>query len=658
MTDYYANAATGNDTAAGTSEATALRTLAAMSTKRLKAGDRLLLAGTFRDALYMKGAGVLDAPVEVLPYGDGALIDGLAKIEGPWVEVSPNDNVTPKPGSQLWLNSSPPFHGNCLLVLDGKKVYGAADATGELAQPPLTTEYAWKQTSSGTLLNCHEDPARHFKSIEAQALQRGISSCPFALIAGIKIQGTYSGAFIFARSYYGQDLEGCLTARHVFSLAGPGVMERCRAHDNGEGTGEGEHGFVLKNTEPTEVVQLIDCEAWNIGEDCVQLSANIFKGYAILHGGRYQTPAENFLDVKCGTCKLRGGLWASSHQQAPVTIQQKGGAVTIEDVCLNAYRTQPVIQCEQSAWFVLRATKAGGPRMWTLNSTGILFRKLTAADSDLASSILVAEGASTANGAIHVTGSGPNGHSVSRMTVWAPRGIGLVVNTGLKMGACEGNIMETGNTVVKIAKDAQTGSMTRNHLYRATPGETASTGSEKWSAPQIVYGDCPVLGGPDTVAGVTAAFERFPIKAIERAGNQVTITIPGNVITDGEAVLVRGYDVVDYNGWHYMKKLDANRLSYRMDSDVPLPATGGEATRMQLTEASPDQTCGSRDQVYGADGRPFGTRTMGALPYLAKEPVVVSEDEEEPADEPEEPHSEPEQQDPEPEPEEEAPPPQ
>lgn len=78
-THYYVDCAAGNDSAAGTSEGTAWRTLAKASSKVFAPGDTLRLRGgtTCQGTLAPQGSGSASAPVTVKSYGTGtARIDG------------------------------------------------------------------------------------------------------------------------------------------------------------------------------------------------------------------------------------------------------------------------------------------------------------------------------------------------------------------------------------------------------------------------------------------------------------------------------------------------------------------------------------------------------------------------------------------------------
>src|SRR5918992_4883738 len=76
-TDYYVSA-TGNDSAAGTTIATAWRTLSRPNTTTFRAGDRLLLQGgaTFTGTLTIDASdgGTYTAPITVASYGVGRAV--------------------------------------------------------------------------------------------------------------------------------------------------------------------------------------------------------------------------------------------------------------------------------------------------------------------------------------------------------------------------------------------------------------------------------------------------------------------------------------------------------------------------------------------------------------------------------------------------------
>lgn len=82
---YYVDARTGNDTAAGTSEKTAWKTLAKIAATELRAGDRVLLrAGSvWKGQLAPKGSGAAGKPIVIDQYGEGAkpVIDGAGEVE-------------------------------------------------------------------------------------------------------------------------------------------------------------------------------------------------------------------------------------------------------------------------------------------------------------------------------------------------------------------------------------------------------------------------------------------------------------------------------------------------------------------------------------------------------------------------------------------------
>ncbi|WP_036319459.1 right-handed parallel beta-helix repeat-containing protein [Microbacterium sp. B24] len=73
-TTYYIDSATGNDAAAGTSPATAWKSLAAATSRTFAAGDSILLArgGAWSGQLAPKGSGASGAPITISAYGTGA----------------------------------------------------------------------------------------------------------------------------------------------------------------------------------------------------------------------------------------------------------------------------------------------------------------------------------------------------------------------------------------------------------------------------------------------------------------------------------------------------------------------------------------------------------------------------------------------------------
>ncbi len=73
-TTYYINSSTGNDSAAGTSPATAWKTLAAANSRTFGPGDQILLArgGSWTGQLAPLGSGSAAAPITISAYGTGA----------------------------------------------------------------------------------------------------------------------------------------------------------------------------------------------------------------------------------------------------------------------------------------------------------------------------------------------------------------------------------------------------------------------------------------------------------------------------------------------------------------------------------------------------------------------------------------------------------
>ncbi len=90
-TTYYINSATGNDSAAGTSPATAWKTLAAANSRTFGAGDQILLArgGSWTGQLAPLGSGSAAAPITISAYGTGAAphIDGSTVSTGGAVQL-------------------------------------------------------------------------------------------------------------------------------------------------------------------------------------------------------------------------------------------------------------------------------------------------------------------------------------------------------------------------------------------------------------------------------------------------------------------------------------------------------------------------------------------------------------------------------------------
>ncbi len=74
-TVYYVSSKEGSDTNTGKSASSPLKTLAAASKLRLKAGDKLLLqrGSLFRDMLVQAGKGTADSPITLADYGDAKL---------------------------------------------------------------------------------------------------------------------------------------------------------------------------------------------------------------------------------------------------------------------------------------------------------------------------------------------------------------------------------------------------------------------------------------------------------------------------------------------------------------------------------------------------------------------------------------------------------
>ncbi len=90
-TTYYVNAAAGNDSATGTSSATAWKTLAAVNSRTFAAGDRILFSrgGTWNGQLAPKGSGSASAPITISDYGSGTAphIDGATVATGGAVQL-------------------------------------------------------------------------------------------------------------------------------------------------------------------------------------------------------------------------------------------------------------------------------------------------------------------------------------------------------------------------------------------------------------------------------------------------------------------------------------------------------------------------------------------------------------------------------------------
>lgn len=604
---YHVDAEAGDDAADGTSPAAAWRTFAPLASVDLKPGDDVLLKGVFSgcDGLVLHGGGKKDAVVVVAPYDcDRVTIDGLRDVVGPWVEVSPEDHATPAPGSRLWRNSSPAFSDRVILVLDGEHAGWPATASSEGRHGlPLTEEGGWLQDGAGTLLNCSEDPARAFRSIQKPGVKILVDTadCPFALVGGISARGGYGRAFNLGRGFAGDDLDGSLCARIVFSTIGPGRLVRCYAHDNGAGSGEGEHGFFPTETKAGELVELIDCEAARCGEDSIQPQANTFLGHLIVTGGRYRDAAENGLvDVKTGDVTVRGRCWASSHTQALVTIQGKARTVTLEDVLLNQYAAgAPVIQGEgASARYVLQAAAgAGGPRLWSAGPRAVVLRPSIESDSDFSSAVVVVEGKGSAeNSAVRIGGSGPGGHRLRHMTIRAHDGPGIVQAAGTAASVA-GCIVEAADAAYQQEAGDVAAELHANH-FRSSSG-----------APVIIGGQ-PIEGNDEP-----AAFEEFPFEFIVKDGAAVTIRIPGNPIADGSPLLIQGLTPIEYCGWHYVSKVDADLLAYIVDDELP-PATGaGVASRLHLTAATPARTRGTGEPMHDADGLRMGGVSLGALAW-------------------------------------------
>lgn len=86
MTIYYIDAVNGSNTNSGTSEGSALQSLAAVSDLKLKAGDSVLLArgSVFTDTLTLTKSGAVDNPITIGAYGDGSnpVLSGTMGIHG------------------------------------------------------------------------------------------------------------------------------------------------------------------------------------------------------------------------------------------------------------------------------------------------------------------------------------------------------------------------------------------------------------------------------------------------------------------------------------------------------------------------------------------------------------------------------------------------
>lgn len=90
-TVYYIDSVLGNDSASGTSTASAWRSLAAANSRTFKAGDSILLVrgGAWNGRLEPKGSGTASAPITISAYGAGAAprIDGASLATGGVVQL-------------------------------------------------------------------------------------------------------------------------------------------------------------------------------------------------------------------------------------------------------------------------------------------------------------------------------------------------------------------------------------------------------------------------------------------------------------------------------------------------------------------------------------------------------------------------------------------
>lgn len=90
-TTYYVDAASGSDTAAGTSPTTAWRSLAKINATTFAPGDRILLHGgqTWVGQLHPQGSGAAGAPITLSSYGSGRpVVDGSTSAGGGAVELA------------------------------------------------------------------------------------------------------------------------------------------------------------------------------------------------------------------------------------------------------------------------------------------------------------------------------------------------------------------------------------------------------------------------------------------------------------------------------------------------------------------------------------------------------------------------------------------
>ncbi|MDR6867451.1 hypothetical protein J2Y69_002054 [Microbacterium resistens] len=90
-TDYYIDAATGSDSASGTSAGSAWKTLAAANSRTFAPGDRILLArgGTWEGQLAPRGQGTAAAPITISSFGTGSAprLDGASLPGGAVVSL-------------------------------------------------------------------------------------------------------------------------------------------------------------------------------------------------------------------------------------------------------------------------------------------------------------------------------------------------------------------------------------------------------------------------------------------------------------------------------------------------------------------------------------------------------------------------------------------
>ncbi len=149
-TAYYVDAATGDDSAAGTDESQAWKSLAKVNTTTFEAGDRILLraGGRWEGQLWPKGSGTPGVPITVDSYGTGTRprIDGAGLVgdavrlfnQEHWtirnLEVTNAAPATQTPGENLKDLRGIHVSGDNSQVLDGFVVDGVYvhDVTGEV----------------------------------------------------------------------------------------------------------------------------------------------------------------------------------------------------------------------------------------------------------------------------------------------------------------------------------------------------------------------------------------------------------------------------------------------------------------------------------------------------------------------------------------------